>query len=216
MAHHPRLAFIFNPVVDSLRLMGEALARQYDGVAPDQADILVPLGGDGSVLFALKMAKGRTVYGLKAENSNSVAYTANNFDPAEDLYQAIKVSKKFQVSPLDAHIHYLDGTQKHHDVYNSINIVRDSGQAAMMDLAARFNGVAQTIRVVGDGVAFSTPLGSTGLAYSQGGPIMSLARPAIIFTGMGLGRPRGLNPIIGGSFPVCCMKVKMNRNHWRC
>jgi NAD kinase len=44
----------------------------------------------------------------------------------------------------------------------------------------------------GEGYAFSTPLGSTGQGYSNGGAIIGLDIPCIIATGIGLGRPRGV------------------------
>lgn len=154
------------------------------------------------------MARGRKVYGLVPQDSTSIAYTANPYDPQEDLLQVIEQTDLLPVHALDVTINYLDGTKRKIDVYSTLSINRDSGQAAMMDLTGRFNGAAQTVRVIGEGIAFSTPLGSTGQGYSNGGAIIGPALPAIIFTGIGLGRPRGMNPIVAtgaDSFSVQCI-----------
>jgi NAD kinase len=213
-ALRPKLAFLFNPAVPDFKRLGEALHAQYDGVAHDVADILVPIGGDGSVLYALPLAKGRTVYGLVPAESSSIAYTANGHAHTDDLHDMIATAEKTPVYPLDVLITYADGTSERRNVFSSLSIERDAGQAALMDLTGHFNGASQTIRVMGDGVAFHTPMGSTGMGYSHGGPIVSPARPAIIFTGMGLGRPRGLNPIVAGEgegFSVDCIVSKGKR-----
>lgn len=193
-----RLSFLFNPQVGPFRDLGEALIERYSGVPVVEADVLVSIGGDGSVLYALARAHNRTVYGIVPKESNSIAYTVNAYDPDEDLHECIEKAEKIKIHPLDVQVTYVDGKKESYDVYNSVNLVRDAGQAALFNLTATFNGVSQTIeRAMGDGVAFSTPMGSTGLNYSLDGPILDYSLPAVIFTGMGIASPRGLKPIIG-------------------
>jgi NAD+ kinase len=196
MAKQPTLGFIFNTKKQGTKVFVDSLISRYNGVAPEAADILVPVGGDGSVLHVLPQSRGRIVYGLVPPDSESVGYTANRFDPDEDLQQAIAAALRYPVYPLDTRLQFFDGTETRLNVFNSASLVSDNGQAAKLDLTGNFNGVAQTLRLVGDGVAFSTLLGSTGLALSHGGPIMSPTQKGMIMTALGTGWPLGIRPVV--------------------
>jgi NAD+ kinase len=193
----PKLAFLANAAIDLFKKWDDALKQRYGKHALDDAGILVPVGGDGSVFYALPRAKGRVVYGVSPDESNSYAWTANTHKIGDDQQQAIRDSNKFPLHPLEMRIRYQDGKEETIDVYSSANIIRDSAQAMMVNLTGTFNGLARKWdRVVGCGLLFSTAVGSTGQSWSYGGPILPLSQPAMIFNGMGLARPSGLKSIV--------------------
>src|SRR5688572_18991665 len=101
MSEEIRPYVVYNSAIEEFRILGESLKARYNGVEDDQANTLLATGGDGSVLYALPMAKGRLVYGLVPKSSSSIAYTANVYDPAEDLLKTIAQSEKFPIYPLD-------------------------------------------------------------------------------------------------------------------
>jgi NAD+ kinase len=191
-----KLAFIFNPAIDVFRDFGNALAARYGAVPVEDADILVPVGGDGSVLCALPLAQGRKVYGIIPPGTTSVGYMANVFHTDDDLIATIAGSDSLHLHPVVADVAYTDGRTEQHHAFTTFAIERDAGQAAMMDLHGTFNGHAQSVRLVGDGVVFSTTIGSTGMGWSHHGPIITPDRPAMIMAGLGIGRPRGFSPVV--------------------
>lgn len=204
-----KLSFVFNPAVDSARKLGEDLVRRHGGVGIDDADAVVAIGGDGSVLYALPRAAGKVVYGLVPPGSASVGFLCNRYDPDVDLKDAIaQGSLKLALHPLVSELAYAGGAKNSLITFSSLTIERDSGQAAVLNLKALFNGFCgESVRMVGDGVSFSTAMGSTALSYSHGGPVLPMHKPAFVMTPLGIGRPLGVNPVVGyegDSFEVDC------------
>jgi NAD+ kinase len=183
--------------------LGSALAKrletEYHGVPVSDGEALVAVGGDGMVLEALPHAKGRIVYGIKPPESNSFAYTLNDFVEGQDLNDAIAQAQKFDIHPILIDVEYEDGTHKHLEAYNSFNLVRSTAQAMKVKLTGVFNGVSRSLDLMGDGLVFSTPLGSTGMNASYSGPIIPLDKNAMILVGQGIGAPMSFkNPVISG------------------
>ncbi len=204
-----KLAFIFNPGPGRARELAEQLEKRFkaDLASPQDADILVPVGGDGSVIYALKHHPGKTVYGIIPPGSRSVGYAANEFSEDEDLQNSIGASDRYPLHPLVATITHKDGTVKIERAYGTFAIERDETQAASLLLSGIFNEKAKTIEVIGDGLVFSTPLGSTALNYSHGGPVLPLDHPpSVIIAGMGLYLPQ-MGPVVAdqrAAFGIAC------------
>lgn len=202
-----KLAFIYNAKIPEFSRLGRDLEQRYGATAVADADVLVPVGGDGSVLYGLNIANGRPVYGITPPGSTSVAYTANAYSPVEDLAAEIAQSERIPLFPLQTVLTYDNGSCEALEVFSVLSVERTSGQASMLELTATFNNSHASERIVGNGLAFSTALGSTGYAWSLGGPIMMPDTPAIIMNGIAVGRPRGFNPVVAGlkdRFSVNC------------
>lgn len=198
--------------------LGSALAKrlraQYNGVDVPEGDALVAVGGDGMVLNALPEAHGRVVYGIKPPGSNSRAYTLNEFTEGEDLGTAIAQAPKYDIYPMLIDVEYEDGTHQHLEAYNSFNLIRSTGQAMKVRLTGLFNKESMALDMVGDGLVFSTPLGSTGMNASNNGPIVPLDARAMIFVGQGIGDPLGLKPVVSGpddSYEIECITSRGKR-----
>src|ERR1700690_3078732 len=71
------IAFIASDVEDARRAQAE-LAARYDGAAPEAADVIVALGGDGFMLQTLHafMNTGKPIYGM---HCGSVGFLMNDF-----------------------------------------------------------------------------------------------------------------------------------------
>ncbi len=76
----------------------ETLCVRYDSVAPEQADVIVALGGDGFMLQTLHrfMDRGTPVYGM---NRGSVGFLMNAY-AEEDLLQRIEQASEEILHPL--------------------------------------------------------------------------------------------------------------------
>lgn len=199
--------------------LGSALAKrletEYHGVPTSDGEALVAVGGDGMVLCALPEAKGRTVYGIKPPGSNSVAYTLNDFVEGQNLNDAIEQAPKYDIHPILIDVEYEDGSRQHLEAYNSFNLVRSTGQAMKVRLTGVFNDVSRTMDLMGDGLIFSTPLGSTGMNASYNGPIVPLDKNAMILVGQGIGDPMGFkNAVVSGpgdTYEIDCITSRGKR-----
>src|SRR5664279_3136002 len=82
---------------DAAEALGEMRARHKD-VGPDQADIIVALGGDGFMLQTLHgfIGKGKPIYGM---NLGSVGFLMNEYREA-DLLQRLAAAEAAKVHPL--------------------------------------------------------------------------------------------------------------------
>jgi NAD kinase len=189
------------------------LTARFGGVEKDraqEANVRVPLGGDGSLLHDLPNAEGKLLFPLAipSPGNTSTAYTLNRLEEGEDLLAAIEGSSKYPLYSLEVDVEYQNGATEHRRAFSTLSVVYDSGQAALLDITGTFNGVAKNIpHLIGDGVLFSTPLGSTGQGYSHGGPILNIGGgPLWSFTGMGLAIKQ--TSIVAGpqdSFAVNCL-----------
>ena len=76
----------------------EALGRLYQQVAPEAADIVVALGGDGLMLQTLHrfMGTGKPIYGM---NRGSVGFLMNDFN-TDDLCERLAAAERSVVHPL--------------------------------------------------------------------------------------------------------------------
>src|ERR687898_580440 len=78
----------------------QALASRYPNVPPDEADVIVALGGDGLMLQTLHKAMGpaKPIYGM---NKGTVGFLMNDYRE-DDLFERLE-SAKLRVS-IDSHV----------------------------------------------------------------------------------------------------------------
>jgi NAD+ kinase len=134
-------------------------------------DILIALGGDGTILAAAKTV-GDTGIPILGVNLGKLGFLAE-FAP-EELKQALDdvVRGRYNVEErlvLEATTPSLQG-----QVLYAVNdiVVDKSRSARVIDIETYINGTfAVTYR--GDGLIISTPTGSTAYALSNGGPIVT-------------------------------------------
>src|ERR1700761_5336760 len=112
MDPHPslirRLAFVADDRPDA-QAAREMLAARYAGVAPEDADVVVALGGDGFMLETLhrNLPVSKPIYGM---NRGSVGFLMNDF--AEDqLIERINAAEHAVIFPLNMHAICRDGQE---------------------------------------------------------------------------------------------------------
>jgi NAD+ kinase len=162
------------------------LAERYDTVPPDQADVIVALGGDGLMLRTLHahMHAGTPIYGM---NCGSVGFLMNEYedDALPDRLQAAETSV---LHPL--RMTAVDGDGNGHDALaiNEVSIFRQTYQAAKLKIS-----VDSTVRMeelICDGVLVATPAGSTAYNLSAHGPILPITAHLLALTPISPFRPR--------------------------
>jgi NAD+ kinase len=155
---------------------GAALAGRPDLEAPDAAlvdgvDLLVVLGGDGTILSAARMAAGRVpILGVHVGGLGFLAEI-----PLADLPQALADVVRGEVSAddrtmLEAEIRGEGGCRVRSLALNDV-VVAKAGVARVIHLTTWVNG-EHLATYPADGVIVATPTGSTAYSLSAGGPIV--------------------------------------------
>ena len=163
-----------------------ALAAYYGGVSPDQADVIVALGGDGFMLETLHHTFDRpiAIYGM---NCGTVGFLMNEFDD-KHLLERLAQAEEVRLHPLRMQSRSRDGHLTEALAINEVALFRESRQAAKIRI--RIDGVVRLEELVCDGVLVATPAGSTAYNLSAHGPILPLGTPLLTLTPISAFRPR--------------------------
>ncbi len=162
------------------------MTRQYGNVAPDEADLVIALGGDGFMLHTLHEHSHRQVpvFGM---HLGDVGFLMNRF-AEDDLLNRIEQAIHFDLNPLQMEVQDLQGQRHHGMAINEVALLRQTNQAAHIKI--RVNGIERVERLVADGVLVATPAGSTAYNLSAHGPILPLGTEAVVLTPISPFRPR--------------------------
>ncbi|MDB5559774.1 MAG: kinase [Enterovirga sp.] len=164
----------------------EDLSRRYPHVSPEEAEIIVAIGGDGMMLQTLHRSMGRTkpVYGM---NKGSVGFLMNEFRP-DDLLDRLRAAQRSIVHPLLMEARDVEGTSHRAYAINEVSMLRQTHQAAK--LRVEVDGKVRLQELIADGLLVATPFGSTAYNLSVNGPILPLNAPLLALTPISAFRPR--------------------------
>ncbi len=177
----PRIAFFASPAAqDELR----ALTAKHGQCAPDQADVIVALGGDGFMLQTLNEAYGLPIYGM---NCGTVGFLMNEYDEG-DLPARLAQAEVAVIHPLAMRAVDRAGREHHALAINEVSLLRAGPQAAKLRISV--DGRERLPELVCDGVLLATPAGSTAYNYSAHGPILPIGADVLALTPMAAFRPR--------------------------
>ena len=139
----------------------------------DGADLLVVLGGDGSVLAGVRAIGARSIPVLAVNLGRLGFLTAVNPDEAEAALLALLRGEHQIVERMRFEVtHIRDGRPLLRElVLNDAVITKGSALARLIELEARVDGrLVSSYR--SDGLIVATPTGSTAYNLSAGGPIV--------------------------------------------
>jgi NAD+ kinase len=143
----------------------------------ERADLLVSLGGDGTMLRAMRLADGHSspVLGV---NLGKLGFLAEVDVP--DLAVALSAidAHEFTVEPRLAVDAVIDDQVI--TAFNDIALVRSPGHPVAA-VAVRAGG-GRFVSYAADAVIVATPTGSTAYSFSAGGPIVSPGVEALLVT----------------------------------
>src|SRR5215469_13067544 len=142
-----------------------------------RADLVVSLGGDGTMLRAMRLADGQSAPVLGV-NLGKLGFLAEvNVPDLPDALTAID-DHRFTIEPrlsVDAVL-----GDKVVTAFNDIAVVRHPGHPSAL-VAVRAAG-HPFVSYAADAVVVATPTGSTAYSFSAGGPIVSPAVEALLVT----------------------------------
>jgi NAD+ kinase len=182
---NPKIGFIASGV-DEARDAHARLTARYRGVEPEEADVVVALGGDGFMLQTLHafMNTGKPIYGM---NCGSVGFLMNEY--LEDrLPERLAAATRTDIHPLA--MTAVDAGGGAHAAYaiNEVSLLRQSYQAAKLRID--IDGRTRLDELICDGLLVATPAGSTAYNLSAHGPILPIYAPLLALTPISAFRPR--------------------------
>lgn len=180
-----KVAIIHQPIPESLKI-AEQLHRYFLPVKPEHADLIIVIGGDGSLLHALHhyMVLNIPFYGI---NSGSVGFLMNNCH-IEHFPMNIQQAKSINLYPLKMKAINTKGKEFNALALNEVSIFRQTNQAAKFRI--KVDNIERIEELIADGALVSTPVGSSAYNLSVGGTIVPLGSNVLCLTPISPFRPR--------------------------
>lgn len=206
MAETPRIGIIANPSKEGgAELLRDLLVRfdeaglettlesatagllgRSDGLLmgdlPDQVDLLVVLGGDGTILWVLRQL-GERILPIAAINTGTLGFlTCATAEESGRLVEALATGHFQQIDRiLLAGELVQDGSVKASFVaLNEVTLCRGV-ESRVIHVAAHINDRFAN-RYSGDGLILATPTGSTAYSLSAGGPLVQPGANVFVLT----------------------------------
>ncbi len=164
----------------------EALIARYGDVPPEEASVIVALGGDGFMLEILNatMALDVPVYGM---NCGTIGFLMNEFSE-DGLVERLEAAEEEVINPLAMRAGTVAGEVHDGLAINEVSLLRQGPQAAKLRISV--DGKVRLPELVCDGVMVATPAGSTAYNYSAHGPILPVGSQVLALTAVAAFRPR--------------------------
>lgn len=180
-----RIAFLASPAQDAQAAL-RLLTHAHGQASPEQADIIVALGGDGFMLQTLHRHGdlAKPVYGMKL---GTVGFLMNQYR-VDELMARLQAAEPAVLRPLKMTALTESGARVESLAYNEVSLLRQTRQAA--HVAIDLNGQNRLDELICDGVMAATPAGSTAYNFSAGGPILPLGANVMALTPIAPFRPR--------------------------
>lgn len=180
----------FLPVCDAIKNLGaELIVPQTDDIfchekmdeAIQSGDVVVALGGDGTIIHAAKRAAlyGRAVLGVNCGNLGFMAgLESNELDSLSALISGEYAVDERMMLAVDVE----ENENRKHSLLALNEAVISRGSFSRMISMDVENHGERVIHYHADGVIVATPTGSTAYSLSAGGPIMDPSIQGMLLT----------------------------------
>jgi len=162
------------------------LVRHYGQTPIEQADVIIVLGGDGTMLRALRdfMGLNKPFYGM---NRGSIGFLMNEYN-VKNLNERIAQAHRQEIHPLRMIAQAYDEGEVSALAINEVSLFRQSYQAAKIRIDV--DDKTRMDELICDGIMVATAAGSTAYNLSAQGPILPLMSPLLALTPISAFRPR--------------------------
>jgi NAD+ kinase len=185
MGRFLNIAFVASETKEAMAAR-EALVERYGNVAPETADAIVALGGDGLMLQTMHrhLNSRIPIYGM---NRGSVGFLLNDYKE-DRLFERLEAAEVTIIHPLRMVATDLAGATHQALAINEVSLFRQTYQASKLRIIV--DGRLRMGELICDGVLVSTPAGSTAYNLSAHGPILPINAPLLALTPICPFRPR--------------------------
>ncbi|MCE9564249.1 MAG: NAD(+)/NADH kinase [Planctomycetes bacterium] len=174
---------------DEANKRAQAGAARFRHLESDDPNMILVLGGDGTMLAAIRKHWRRRIPFLGL-NAGTLGFIMNEALP-DDLTTTELVV--YRMPMLRVETTGMDDKVTRGLAYSDAWVERDSGQAAW--LRVDVDGHTQVPKVVGDGLLIATPSGSSAYARAMGATPVPLTAPVLTLAGSNVFRPRFWKPV---------------------
>lgn len=157
-------------------------AQPVDEQIAAEADLVLVLGGDGTMLRAARLVEERSVP-ILGVNLGGLGFLTES--TVEAMYESLEkvFAQEFYVDHrlrLEAHIRHKNGEQQQRTVLNDA-VISKGTSGRMITTSIQVDKQFVT-KLRGDGLIIASPTGSTAYSMSAGGPILEPGLEALILT----------------------------------
>lgn len=179
-----RDAGITDRMVDYLQAKGYATMRFSDNKEIGGVDVLLILGGDGSILHAATEAAQKKIKVIGINYGTLGFLTEYEKEESERITELLAELEENRCPILKRSMLDLEFGSKHYYGLNEVTLQRDysacdTHQIVRIEVKVSGRG---TDTIIGDGMMICTPTGSTAYSLSAGGAILTPDVPAFMLT----------------------------------
>jgi NAD+ kinase len=184
-SRYERIAFVASVGTEAQAAFAQ-LTALYGNCEPDQADVVVALGGDGLMLQTLhqNMRTGKPIYGM---HRGTVGFLMNEY-ATQDLRARLEAAQESVIHPLLMRATDINDTVHLHHAINEVALFRQTYQVARLRILV--DERERMPELMADGVMVATPAGSTAYNLSAQGPILPINAALLALTPISAFRPR--------------------------
>lgn len=171
---------------DEAEIALKEVEAAYGQCVAEEAEVIVALGGDGTLLEALHKYHelGKPFYGM---NKGSLGFLLNPYR-SDELTARLKNAQSVTLHPLKMNARTEDGQDIESIAFNEVSLLRQRHHAAKIGISV--DDIERLPELVCDGIMIATPAGSTAYNLSAHGPIIPLSANVLALTPISAFRPR--------------------------
>lgn len=160
--------------------------QQYDQYKIEEADVIIPIGGDGFLLKNIHKYNElkKPFFGI---NYGSIGFLMNS-KINNNLEYIVENSQENILKPLEMKATNVNKEIFYSTAYNEVSMMRQTHQAAKINI--EINEIERMKELICDGLLVSTPAGSTAYNLSAHGSIIPLDSNLLALTPISAFRPR--------------------------
>ena len=180
-----KIGFVSSNKPEAIKAL-KSLKRLYENVPPNEADVIVALGGDGTVLKSPHdfLKNKIPIYGM---NRGFVGFLMNQF-AEKNLLKRLSEAIPYKLYPLIIKSYDKKGNIQNGLAFNDVSMIRNSPRIAKIKV--QVNNKIRINEFLGDGCLISTPAGSSAYNLSLRGPVIPVGAQVLALTPISPYRPR--------------------------
>ena len=180
-----KISFVSSKKPEALEAL-KKLEKLYKNFPPNEADVIVALGGDGTVLKSLHnfLENKIPIYGM---NRGFVGFLMNQYSEKK-LEKRLSEAIPYKLHPLLIKSFDKNGKIREGLAFNDVSMIRNSPRIAKIKV--QVNNKTRIEEFLGDGCLISTPAGSSAYNLSLRGPVIPVGAKVLALTPISPYRPR--------------------------